>query len=149
MTDEALPAGARATIYNPFSVVNNARVAFASNRIPDALISPIAKRVLDLILLPNANELGGINHIRPFSNPTDNNQYHLRGDHAFTANDQLMLRYSRTTSARTNNTLNFNGDLTEINTKGGVRGRMRSSSIKTKSSLISRPRLSGMKHARR
>jgi hypothetical protein len=110
------------TIYNPFNVANNARVAFAGNRIPDTLISPIARRVLDLIPLPNANEPGGINYIRQFSNPTDNNQYHLRGDHAFTANDQLMLRYSRTTSARTSNTINFNGDLTEINTKGGVIG---------------------------
>lgn len=51
----------QATIYNPFSVVNTARVAFANNRIPNALISLIARRVLDLLPLPNAKEAGGIN----------------------------------------------------------------------------------------
>lgn len=110
------------TIFNPFNVVNNARVAFPNNRIPDALISPISRSVLDLIPLPNANEPGGVNYIQQFSNPTDNNQYHLRGDHAFTPSDQLMARYSRTTSARLNRTINFNGDTTEINTEGGVIG---------------------------
>jgi Carboxypeptidase regulatory-like domain len=108
------------TIYNPFTVVNGARVAFPNNQIPAALISPIAQRVLDLIPQPNANEPGGINYIKQFSNPIDNNQYHIRGDHAVTPNDLLMARYSETRSATLNRTINFNGDSTEINTKGGV-----------------------------
>jgi len=108
------------TIFNPFNVVNNARTAFPNNRIPEALISPIARNVLDLIPLPNANEPGGINYIQQLSNPTDNNQYHIRGDHSLTPNDLLMARYSATESARLNRTINFNGDVTEINTKGGV-----------------------------
>jgi len=101
-------------------VVNGARVAFPNNQIPASLISPIARNILNLIPQPNANEPGGINYIQQFSNPIDNNQYHIRGDHAVTPNDLLMARYSETRSASTNRTINFNGDTTEINTKGGV-----------------------------
>ncbi|MDX2031293.1 MAG: TonB-dependent receptor [Blastocatellia bacterium] len=110
------------TIYNPFNVVGGARQAFPNNRIPDALISPIARRLLDLIPQPNASEPGGINYIQQFSNPSDGAQYHLRGDHAVTPNDLWMARYSVTRSTSANRTINFNGDSTEINTKGGVIG---------------------------
>lgn len=110
------------TIFNPFNVVGGARQAFPSNRIPDALISPIARRVLELIPPPNANEPGGINFIQQFSQPTDTNQLHVRGDHAFTPNDQLMARYSQTRSLNLSRTINFNGDSTEIKNKGAVIG---------------------------
>ena len=110
------------TVFNPFNVVGGARQAFPGNRIPEALISPITRNVLALIPQPNANEPGGINYIQQFSQPTDANQWHLRGDHAITPNDLLMARYSQTRSINLNRTINFNGDSTEIKNKGGVIG---------------------------
>jgi Carboxypeptidase regulatory-like domain len=109
------------TIYDPFNVVNNARVAFANNRIPASRINPISQRLLDLMPLPNSADPAA-NYVTQLSDPANNNQYHIRGDHAITTNDLLSVRYSQTSSVSLNRAINFNDETTAIRTKGGTIG---------------------------
>jgi hypothetical protein len=107
------------TVYDPANLdAQGNRRAFTNNRIPDNRLSPIAKKILELYPLPNTFNDPARNYVRQFSRPTDSNQIHARGDHALTAQDQLMARYSWTESELGNPSINFLGDTQATRTKG-------------------------------
>ena len=116
------------TIYDPFDLVGSgnaaSRVAFPNNRIPADRISPIAQRVLNFYPLPNNSDPAS-NYLEQFSDPIDGDQIQVRGDHALTAKDQLMLRYSWSNRANTTRTIAFNGETTFNRPRGAVIGYTR------------------------
>lgn len=97
---------------------------FSGNQIPTARLNGISQRFLELIPQPNTTDTRG-NYTQQFSNPIDNNQLNIRGDHRLTQNDQLFVRYSQTDSESTGRSINFASTTTTIETKGGVIGYTR------------------------
>jgi hypothetical protein len=76
-------------IRNPF----NNNQPFADNRIPDNLISPIAKKILDLYPLPNfAATTNNFRENRPA--PIESNQFDVRVDHNLTGKQSVFGRYT-------------------------------------------------------
>ena len=89
-------AGARAgdlsdvavTIKDPFT-----GAPFPGNRVPEARISPLARRILDLFPLPTRTGLAGNYLAQPVLRATEN-QSNVRVDMQLTERQQLSLRYS-------------------------------------------------------
>ncbi|MBS1791101.1 MAG: carboxypeptidase regulatory-like domain-containing protein [Acidobacteria bacterium] len=92
-------------IYVPGAVVPagqagaGSRIAFANNRIPDALINPVAKTALNYYPLPNApgvlNSSGlgfNNNYVANTLQTTDARQYTVRIDYNFSPNQQIYGR---------------------------------------------------------
>ncbi|MEO7652702.1 MAG: carboxypeptidase-like regulatory domain-containing protein, partial [Bryobacteraceae bacterium] len=112
-------------IYDPLSLdAQGNRTAFAGNRIPAARISPIAVNVLKSLGLPN-NADPSRNYLESLSNRVDADQIHIRGDHAFSPKDQLMVRLSRSTSNDVAPAIAYNGQTTVNKPRGGVAGYTR------------------------
>jgi hypothetical protein len=72
------------------------RTAFPGNRIPADRISPIARRILDNIPLPNLSgvPLGGTNYETPYVREKRTNQYDIKLTTQLTPGDNLSVRYS-------------------------------------------------------
>jgi outer membrane receptor protein involved in Fe transport len=69
----------------------NGRVPFANNTIPADRIDPIAKAILDLVPLPNAE--GANNFIRQPNVEDDGERYLFRSDLKIGAHDNIFVRY--------------------------------------------------------
>jgi hypothetical protein len=81
-------------IYDPANVTGGARAQFPNNTIPDARIDPVARRLV--ALYPDPNQPGSVNNFVttvPIRDTSD--QYDVRFDHSFGANDTVFARYSR------------------------------------------------------
>lgn len=94
---------------------------FPNNQIPANRISPITQRLLALYPLPNSTDVRG-NYLFSGSNPTDNDQINIRGDHRFTDNDTIFGRYSQTNSDAIGRAVLNNSTTTTIATKGAAGG---------------------------
>ena len=72
------------------------RTPFPGNRIPADRISPIARRILDNIPLPNLSgvPLGGTNYETPYIREKRTNQYDIKLTTQPTPTDNLSVRYS-------------------------------------------------------
>lgn len=107
---------------------------FANNQIPASRINPISQRLLSLFESSNTtSSLGNFNFVS--SNPTDNNQINVRGDHRFTESDTLFVRYSQTDSDFTGRAINFDSQSQIIKTKGIAGGYTRVISAKAVNDL--------------
>ncbi|MEO8657219.1 MAG: carboxypeptidase-like regulatory domain-containing protein [Bryobacteraceae bacterium] len=91
-----------ATIYNPFAtrIVDGipTRLPFAGNKIPGALLDPVALATLAYYPLANrpGNTLTGANNfVGAAALPTDSDQYTLRTDHNINADQRLFARWSQ------------------------------------------------------
>ena len=86
-------------IYDPRSIdANGNRQAFPNNKIPSALIDPVAKKLLDFFPEPNVQGQAGTNYNNYRKNVQssyDAYQFDVRGDHQFNDNNHIGLRYSR------------------------------------------------------
>ena len=85
-------------IYNPRSIdANGNRQAFPNNKIPSALIDPVAKKLLAFSRAQRTgtsrNQLQQLQEERAVD-PTAY-QFDIRGDHQFNDNNHMGLRYSR------------------------------------------------------
>lgn len=81
-------------IYDPANVVAGARVQFANNRLPEARLDPVGKRIA--ALYPDPNQAGTVNNYASNQRESDNaDQFDVRGDHAFSDRDKIFTRFSR------------------------------------------------------
>lgn len=92
-TGAALPA---IQIVDPFSDPANP-TPFPGNIIPASRISPTARALLDFF--PRAQNdlpdpISGINFRQPGTNSIDDDQYFVKIDHSFNANDKVFARYA-------------------------------------------------------
>ena len=90
-------SGTGVTIYDPRSgnASGGGRTPFANNRIPDNLISPIAKRILALLPAPNiSNALTGINYEYNSTLVRDTDSFDVKVDHNASDSDRFSVRYS-------------------------------------------------------
>jgi len=85
-------------IYDPAtgSPNGNGRTQFPGNRIPADRISPIAKRLIDVIPMPNipGAGVGAINYERPYVREKRTNQGDIKVTYQIAANDLVSVRYS-------------------------------------------------------
>jgi hypothetical protein len=93
--------GTQQTIYNPFSTTTTngtGRTAFDGNRIPENLIDPIARRVLQLYPMPNVQGIGlaGLsdNYQRREDRFFDRDNYDIKINYNRTSAHQLWFKYS-------------------------------------------------------
>lgn len=112
------------TIYDPFTTVANPNVAgrfirtpFANNRIPTAMISPVASAVM--AFYPQANQAGvafteAQNFFGQASAPLDKKIFGIRMDHNFSENRRLFGRYTYDNTFR--GAANFYDNIAEITT---------------------------------
>lgn len=70
------------------------RQPFANNRIPDARISPISKRILALVPLPNLGAGLTNNYASSTTRIKDTNAFDIKVDHQQTDKDRFSVRYS-------------------------------------------------------
>jgi carboxypeptidase family protein len=72
------------------------RAPFPNNRIPADRISPIARRILENIPMPNLAgvRLGGTNYEKPYVREKRTNQYDIKMTTQLTPEDHLSVRYS-------------------------------------------------------
>jgi len=70
------------------------RLPFANNQVPDARVSPIAKKILAMIPLPNL----GLDIVNNYASSTtrikDSDQFDIKVDHQQTDKDRFSARYS-------------------------------------------------------
>src|SRR5918994_4715385 len=89
-------------IYDPATgnINGTGRTPFPNNRIPANRISPIARRLLDIIPMPNVPgaPLGAINYEQPYVRSKTTNQFDIKLTWQTTASDNLAVRYSRQSS---------------------------------------------------
>lgn len=108
------------TIYDPLALdAQGNRIPFSGNVIPSGRISPIATNILKDMPLPN-NSDPARNYLQQFSNPTDANQWHLRGDQKITANDQVSVRLSWSRTEEISRAIAYNGQTTVNRPLGAV-----------------------------
>ena len=76
------------------------RRPFPNNRIPADRISPIARRLLDKIPMPNVPgaPLGAINYEQPYVRSKTTNQFDIKMTYQAATSDNLAVRYSRQSS---------------------------------------------------
>jgi hypothetical protein len=90
-------------IYDPATGNANGtgRTPFPNNQIPADRISPIARRLLDKIPMPNVPgaPLGTINYEQPYVRSKTTNQFDIKLTYQAAASDNLSVRYSRQSSA--------------------------------------------------
>jgi len=87
----------RAVIYDPAGGnldTGAGRQPFPGNRIPDARISPIAKKILALTPLPNLGSDVVNNYSDATTRKKDMDSFDVKIDHQQTANDRFSVRYS-------------------------------------------------------
>jgi hypothetical protein len=70
------------------------RQPFANNKIPDARISPIAKRILAMVPSPNLGSGVNNNYASSTTRSKDYNSFDIKVDHAQTDKDRFSGRYS-------------------------------------------------------
>jgi hypothetical protein len=90
-------SGAPTTIYDPATGNANGsgRMPFPGNRIPANRISPIARRLIDQIPMPNiAAPLGGINYEKQYVREKRTDQYDIKLTYQAATSDNLSVRYS-------------------------------------------------------
>ena len=89
---------AASTIYNPFTgnPDGTGRQPFAGNRIPAALISPIAKKLLTIVPAPNVPgaALGQINYEFPYQRKKTTDAFDAKINHQASSRDALSARVS-------------------------------------------------------
>ncbi|RPI56798.1 MAG: TonB-dependent receptor [Acidobacteria bacterium] len=85
-------------IYDPATgnVDGSGRTQFAGNQIPAGRISPIARRLIDQIPLPNipGAAVGAINYEKPYVRERRTNQGDIKITYQLAANDLVSVRYS-------------------------------------------------------
>jgi hypothetical protein len=85
-------------IYDPLTgnPDGSGRTPFPGNRIPAERVSPIARRILANIPMPNIDgiALGGTNYEQAYVREKRTNQYDVKLTYQATANDNLSVRYS-------------------------------------------------------
>jgi len=83
-------------IYDPLTGDPNGanRLPFAGKIIPTARISPISARLNSLIPAPTSENATGVNFEGGTSRSKDTNGFDAKGDHHFTGNHRISLRYS-------------------------------------------------------
>ena len=76
------------------------RRPFPNNQIPADRISPVARRLLDKIPMPNVPgaPLGAINYEQPYVRSKTTNQFDIKLTYQAAASDNLAVRYSRQSS---------------------------------------------------
>lgn len=87
----------RALIYDPATGDPNTgagRTAFPGNRIPDARISPIAKRILALSPAPNLSQNLTNNYAGATTRSKDTDSFDVKVDHQQSDRDRFSARYS-------------------------------------------------------
>ncbi len=81
-------------VYDPDSApASSDRLPFAGNQVPASRISPISRRLLDLIPAPVRPGLAA-NWERNTVRQKDINSFDVKVDHQFTSNDRMAVRYS-------------------------------------------------------
>ncbi|MBZ5595885.1 MAG: TonB-dependent receptor [Acidobacteriia bacterium] len=87
------------TIYNPFSIdADGNRQPFANNTIPATMFDPVAKKLLAYFPEPTSSGDAGThynNFLRNVPGINTGYQFDIRGDHQFSDNNRIGLRYSR------------------------------------------------------
>ncbi|MBI5083376.1 MAG: TonB-dependent receptor [Acidobacteria bacterium] len=87
----------RALIYDPATGNRDTgagRTPFASNLIPDSRISPIAKRILGMVPLPNNGTGLTNNYASATTRKKDADSFDVKVDHAQSDKDRFSVRYS-------------------------------------------------------
>jgi carboxypeptidase family protein len=87
----------RAVVYDPATGNRDTGVGrqpFANNQIPDARISPIAKKVLAMVPLPNLGSGITNNYASSTSRSKDVNSFDVKVDQQQTEKDRISARYS-------------------------------------------------------
>lgn len=87
----------RAVIYDPATGNRDTgagRQPFPGNIIPDARISPIAKKILAMVPLPNLGSDIVNNYASSTTRKKDSNLFDVKIDHQQTDNDRFSVRYS-------------------------------------------------------
>jgi hypothetical protein len=91
-------SAAPTTIYDPATGNANGsgRTPFPGNRIPAERISPISRRLMDKIPMPNlpGSPLGATNYEQQYVREKRSNQYDLKLTYQVAQNDNLSVRYS-------------------------------------------------------
>lgn len=90
-------AGALIRIFNPFNRVAGARVQFVDNKIPTALIDPVALNILKFYPLPNQpgdQFTNANNYAASGSAQTNLDNYDFRIDHRVSESQTFFARYS-------------------------------------------------------
>ena len=88
---------ARAVVYDPATGNKDTgagRTPFAGNIIPDNRISPIAKKILGFVPLPNLGSGLTNNYASQTTRSKDTNSFDVKVDHSQTDNDRFSARYS-------------------------------------------------------
>ncbi len=87
----------RAIIYDPATGNKDTgagRTPFADNKIPDARISPIAKRILGMVPQPNLGTGINNNYASSTTRKKDSDSFDVKVDHQQTDKDRFSARYS-------------------------------------------------------
>lgn len=80
-------------VYNPYNVVNGARMQFPNNQIPVNLLDPAAINLMKLLPTPtNGNATNNFTFNPPLTQQTD--QFDVRLDQNLGSSDHLFFRYS-------------------------------------------------------
>ncbi|MPZ20799.1 MAG: TonB-dependent receptor [Luteitalea sp.] len=91
-------SAAPTVIYDPLTgnPDGTGRTPFPNNRIPVGRISPIARRILENLPMPNLDgvPLGGTNYEKPYVREKRTNQYDIKITTQLTPGDHLSIRYS-------------------------------------------------------
>jgi hypothetical protein len=93
--------GSTAVIYNPFTTRQQAnaflRDPFPANQIPQAMMDPVALKLLSFFPQPNrpGTLTGSQNFVGAIGLPLTGDQYTIRIDHNLTANQHLFTRWSQ------------------------------------------------------
>lgn len=91
--------GRRTTIYDPMTTgATGTRVPFANGLIPQGRIAPIFRRMGEISIRPTVdiNPLVGPNFRAVYPNVNDTDKWSMRGDHRFSDQDTLMVRFAFT-----------------------------------------------------
>ena len=87
----------RAIVYDPATGNRDTgagRQPFAGNLVPDARISPITKKIMAMVPLPNLGSGLTNNYASATTRSKDTNSFDLKFDHAQTDKDRFSARYS-------------------------------------------------------
>jgi hypothetical protein len=91
-------SSAPTTIYDPATggAAGVGRTPFPNNQIPANRISPVARRLLDKIPMPNVPgaPVGAINYEKPYVREKRTNQFDVKITYQAAQNDNLSVRYS-------------------------------------------------------
>jgi len=111
-----------AQIFDPFALdAAGNRLPFAANAIPANRIHPVSAKIVPIWPLPNSSDPAR-NYLQNLNNPLDRHQFHIRGDHYLTRQDQLMARVSWTKTDDVNKSIALNGQTTRNKHRSGVVG---------------------------